>query len=426
MTLARRSGRPQILFIHRSLGGQFEFFGGWLAQQGWDVTFACCTDNLGAHDLPGIRVVGFEMKVVDIPEGDYRHALGFAAANALGVAELLYRMRNVEGYDPDVVMAHVGWGVGLCVKQIWPETAYIAYHEWYYTNRDWDKAGKPEYPATLGQMAADRMRNLPITAEFDLADANWCPTRFQASRFPPVLRRLISVVPDGVDCEAHRPDPEAAIDFDWLRIPSGEKILTYATRGMEPTRGFPQFMRGLKDLQKRRDDFHTVILANESVSYGGKLGAGDSWRLRMLDELDLDQRKLHIFGMRTRPQYRRVLQASSVHCYFSEPFVTSWSLSDALATGCMVIGSDTAPVRELIEDMRTGILVDMNDPEEIADMIEWCFDHPQDATEIRARARGEMVREYDSRKIFPEKEELLRGIAGLPASGNVDFAGRDK
>lgn len=427
--------KPKALFVHRSLGGQFEFFGAWLAKQGWDVTFACASDvaegiefSLSAKDQdPNMHLVRFDPRPPSaIPQQDYRHPVDFASQNALAAAELYYRLRNLDGYIPDIVIAHVGWGVGLCVKQVWPECAYIAYHEWFYTHQDWDQGGRSLRPTTLGALVADRMRNLPITAEFDCADANWCPTKFQASRFPPVLRRMIKVISDGVDCETYAPDPKARIDFDWLTLPPEAHILTYATRGMEPIRGFPQFLRALERLQRRRSDFHTVILANESVSYGDQLPEGDSWRLRMIDNLDLNQSRLHVFGLKTRPEYLRLLQASSAHIYFSEPFVTSWSLSEALAAGCLLIGSNTDPVREFVTDQRTGILVDMDDPEEVADMVEWAFDNPKAAARLRLRARERMCKNHNSRDVFARKAAVLHQLLARNlsvATKNKDTSG---
>lgn len=401
--------RPRILFLHRHQAAQFEFLARWLAGNGWDVTFAHVGETSDHTTPEGIRVLRFPVAPDERPQNDFRHSLEHAAQTALGASRAFLWLRDQEGYEPDVVVAHVGWGVGLGVRQVWPRTRYVAYHEWFYTDVDWDR-DRRERPNSLLGMITNRLRNLPISAEFDSADANWCPTGFQASRFPPQLRDQITVIPDGVDCTLHAPDPAACIDFDWLSLPPGTKVLTYATRGMEPVRGFPQFMRAVEILQRRRDDFHTVVLAQDSVSYGPQLPEGDSWQKRALAALDLDLSNLHIHEMKPRAEYLRVLQASTAHVYFTEPFVTSWSLSEALATGALVIGSNTAPVEELIEDMQNGILVDMDDPEETADMVEWVFDYPEEAAKIRGCARAEILHKQDAQNVFAEKDRILRAL----------------
>ncbi|MFV0292185.1 MAG: glycosyltransferase [Paracoccus sp. (in: a-proteobacteria)] len=402
--------KPRILFLHRTGPAQFEFLSKWLVEQGWDVTMVHSGDNPDT-ETDGIRTRWFHSRQPMQKQSDFRYVLEYASVNCLGASELMFRMRYDEGYIPDIVMAHVGWGVGLCVKDIWPECKYVAYHEWYYTNRNW-VTGKAEVPRGVTSLVGDRMRNLPISGEMDLADANWCPTRFQASRFPPEMQRQISVLPDGVNCEIHTPDPNARLDFDWVNIPAGQNIVTYATRGMEPLRGFPQFLRGLAELQKQRQDFEAVIIANDTVSYGTPLPYGDSWWLRMIDQLDLDHRRIHVNSMRPRQEYTRALQASSAHVYFTEPFVTSWSLSESLAMGCLIIGSNTPPVTELIEDMENGIIVDMDDPEEVAEMIGWSFDHPREASEIRAQARQDILDKYNAEHVFLAKEALLLDLIG--------------
>ncbi|WP_170952598.1 glycosyltransferase [Rhodobacter sp. JA431] len=372
--------------------------------------------HVGTHsdttDADGIRTLRFEVPQNDRPAEDYRYALDHAAHTALGATHLFMRLRDQEGYHPDLVIAHVGWGIGLTVRQIWPQTRYIAYHEWYYTDVDWVR-GRRERPMTAEAMVTNRLRDLPISAEFDSADRNWCPTEFQASRFPPALKKRLEIVPDGVDCTLHRPDPEAQISFDWLTLPPRQRLLTYTTRGLEPLRGFPQFMRAVELLQNRREDFETLVIAQDSVSYGQRLPKDDGWGKRALKALDLDQTRLHLHGLKPRDEYLKVLQASTAHVYFTEPFVTSWSLLEAMAAGCLVIGSNTAPVREKVDDMETGILVDMDDRDEVAEMIEWVFDNPLEAAEIRAQAREFVLEHFDARKVFAKKAEYLRALVAL-------------
>ena len=401
--------RPSILFLHRNQRAQFEFFGNWLARQGWSVTFAHAGAASDQTDSRGIRTVSFPVPEDQRPGDDYRYALDYAAHTALGATHLFMSLRDDEGFKPDIVMAHVGWGIGLTVRQVWPATRYIAYHEWYYTDVDWDR-GKRERPGNALSLVTNRMRNLPITAEFDSADANWCPTTFQSRRFPKVLRDRLDVVPDGVDTAVPCPHATARIDFDWLKLAGDRPLLTYATRGLEPLRGFPQFMRAVELLQPRRQDFDTLVIAQDSVSYGPKLPPDDGWGRRALKELRLDRSRLHIHGLQPRSDYVRVLQAATAHVYFTEPFVTSWSRAGAMACGCLVIGSNTGPVEEFVTDMETGIIVDMDDRDEVAEMIAWVFDNPEQAAQLRANARAFIQERFAADKVFSEKLRILQNL----------------
>jgi glycosyltransferase involved in cell wall biosynthesis len=403
--------RPKILFLHRNTFGQFEFFGKWLAENGWDVTFAMGGKSEDRTNAP-YHVRYFPIGEAQVAPDTIRYPLEYATQTAYAAASWMSRMRDSHGYHPDIVVAHVGWGAGLCVKQVWHTCHYIAYHEWYYTDRDWSRGGKAERPLDLPTMVVNRLRNLPITAEFDSADEHWCPTNFQAGRFPPRLREMMAVVPDGVDCTVHAPAANTVLSLPGLDIPKGAPLLTYATRGLEPVRGFPQFMRALSIVQARRPDVHALIVANDQVSYGPSLPNGASWKKLVLETYDFDEDRLHFQPMLPRADYLHVLQASTLHFYFTEPFVTSWSLSEAMAAGCLVIGSLTGPVEEYVEDMVSGILVDMDDPEEIADMVDWAIDHPTEAAVLRGNARQAMMDRFDARHVFPRKAERLRSRLG--------------
>jgi glycosyltransferase involved in cell wall biosynthesis len=396
----------KILFAHCNMLGQFEFFAPYLASRGWQVDLITRADA-GAPLPQGIAVHRYAPPFPDKQATDSLfYSCQYAASNAFGFLAAAQELK-ARGYEPDVVMAHCGWGIGLCVKDVWPGCVHVAYHEWYYTDRDWAQDGAPETATSTATLVLNRIRNLPIIAEFDGADANWSPNKFQASRFPPDLRRRIEVIHDGVDLAFFSPDKTASVDLPQLRLPAGVPVLTYTTRGAEPTRGFPQFMTTVALLQKRRKDFHTVIVGQDSIAYGEKLPAGDSWHLRMLDQLDLDLNRVHFLTTLPRDTYRRVLQASSVHFYFTEPFVLSWSFAEAMAVGCLIVGSDTKPLREFVTHRENGLLVPMSQPEKIADQVEWVFDHPKQARQIRKRARGYAVKHFDAAQIFASRERRL-------------------
>src|SRR5262249_29958288 len=55
-------------------------------------------------------------------------------------------------------------------------------------------------------------------------------------------------------------------------------------------------------------------------------------------------------------QLARLLARSDLHVYLTVPFVLSWSLFNALACGCVVLGSDVGCVREVIEPGVHGLV----------------------------------------------------------------------
>ncbi len=129
-------------------------------------------------------------------------------------------------------------------------------------------------------------------------------------------------------------------------------------------------------------------------------------------ELDLD--RLHFTGLLPYGQYREVIRASSLHLYLTVPFVLSWSMLECMATGCLVLGSDTEPVREVIEDGVNGLLVDFHDVEAIAEAADAALSAPEAWTALRARARETIVERYDLARLLPRQLALIEAAASSP------------
>ena len=73
-----------------------------------------------------------------------------------------------------------------------------------------------------------------------------------------------------------------------------------------------------------------------------------------------------------------------------------------MATGCLVIGSATAPVQEMLEDGKNGLLVDFFSPQAIAERVDEVFAHPDRMAQIRAKARQMIVENYDLNQLLPK------------------------
>ena len=136
----------------------------------------------------------------------------------------------------------------------------------------------------------------------------------------------------------------------------------------------------------------------KGVSYGAACSDGE-WKDRFLAEIEgqYDPSRVHFTGTLLYDQFVPLLQLSSCHVYLTYPFVMSWSLLEAMACGCAVVGSDTAPVREAIRHGKNGLLVDFFSPEHQADTIETLFASSERRRTLADAAR-QVSRAYDCEK----------------------------
>ncbi|MEO1444693.1 MAG: glycosyltransferase, partial [Cyanobacteria bacterium J06635_11] len=334
-----------------------------------------------------------------------------------GAYRSLIQLKNKENFYPDVIYAHSGWGPGLFVKDLFPKADYLCFFEWFYNAHGSDVDFDPAEPVTDETEARLRIRNATILIDLYSCDRGLSPTRWQHQQFPSEFHNKLSVWHDGIDTDFFKPDPNAKLVIEPsapiacpspLDLSEVDEIITYVARGMEPYRGFPQFMKAVELLQKRRPNCHVVVVGQDRVAYG-QTPIDKSHRQQALDTLDLDLSRLHFTGLLSYPKYLKVLQASSVHVYLTRPFVLSWSALEAMSVGCAVVGSSTAPVEEIIQDGVNGLLVDFFEPERIVERIVEVLEHPNRMQEMRTRARQTIVDKYNLADLLPVHLNWMKG-----------------
>lgn len=341
---------PSILFVHDDFPAQFGAFGRWLAGQGWEVAFATSAPDARAE---GVRILRYAPHRRPSPETHpYAQPMDRAALRAQAFLRVALAAR-AEGYRPDVVVSHAGPGAGMFVRDVFPRAASVAYCEWWYRFPGADvEFLAPIEPAAVarGPEAAvhERARNAPMALELLAADAGLCPTAFQAAQFPAAFRGRLKVLHDGIDTGFFRPGAGDAT-LGGLLAP-GARVVTYATRGMEPHRGFPQFMAALPAVLAADPAAVAVVAGENRVAYGGDGLRRVDWKARALAAHDIDPARVHFVGPLPLAEYLALLRRSDAHVYLTVPFVLSWSLLEAMGTGCALVASDTAPVREFADD----------------------------------------------------------------------------
>ena len=400
----------RVLFVHQNCPGQFKHLAPHIAaDSGNEVVFIT---QPGKPDLPNVRKIEYKPAREPAASGHrYLRSTEEGVLNGQAVARVAVTL-NKEGFKPDIMVAHVGWGEALYLKEVWPGARLLGYFEWYYRPRGSDVGFLERKPPGIDTACRIQTRNGLHLMNLELMDWGISPTRWQWQQHPAPYRSRISVIHDGLDTERVKPDPAATGTLkQGLRLKAGDEIITYVARNLEPYRGFPSFMRAADIILKRRPKAQILVVGADGVSYGAKPDGGKCYREQLLEEVGLDSERIHFLGRVKYGIFLRVLQLSAAHIYLTVPFVLSWSMLEAMAAGCLVIGSRTPPVEEVIRDGHNGLLVDFFSPEQVADAVDRVLEHPDRMAGMRRQARQTVLQRYALQSCLQQQANLIERLA---------------
>jgi glycosyltransferase involved in cell wall biosynthesis len=411
------SGTPRnILLIHPNFPGQFRHLATqWAKRPDLRIVALGNTESPG---IPGLRHLRYRSP--DAKPGGHPYLRPMEQAVRVGqAAARVYLHLKKQGFTPDVVLAHPGWGDTLYLRDVFPDTRLIHFCEWYYNANGADVGFDPEFPSTLNDSTRIRTWNALHALNLTLCDEGISPTAWQRSMHPPIFQPRIRLLHEGIDTDHLGPDPQAQLTLpDGTRLKAGDPVITYVARNLEPYRGIHHFMRALSIVQQRHPTCHALIVGGDDVSYGQRPKDAANWREKLTRDIRLDPARTHFLGKLPYDIYRRVLQVSAAHVYLSYPFVLSWSMLEAMASGCLVIGADTAPVREVLRHGENGWRVDFFDDAAIAVRIIEVLNDPAAQEPLRRQARADMLAGYSLRQGLAGYERLL-GIAPAESTNPV-------
>ncbi len=413
----------KLLFIHQNFPGQFKFLAPELVRRGHQVS-ALTMRQFAAPVWQGVRLLHYSPARGSTP-GVHPWVSDFETKTIRGEACFRTALRLKEqGYVPDVIIAHPGWGESLFVKDVWPQARVGIYCEFFYRAQEADVGFDPEFPGDdEGAPPRLRLRNLNYMLHFEIADAGIAPTRWQASGFPPRFREKITVIHDGIDTTAIAPDPGAGLTFSGgLSLTRADEVVTFVNRNLEPYRGYHIFMRALPRLLKERPNARVLIVGGDGVSYGARAPQGKTWKAIFADEVrpqmpESDWARVHFLGNMPYELFIPLLRLSSVHVYLTYPFVLSWSLLEAMSAGCAIVASNTAPLHEAIVHDDTGLLVDFFDPEGLALSVSALLADHDRRERLGRRARAFAIEHYDLKSVCLPAQ--LRWVESLMRSSPV-------
>jgi glycosyltransferase involved in cell wall biosynthesis len=416
----------KILFIHQNFPGQFKYLAPELAKRGHEVV-ALKLGNGPTGIYQGVKVINYQVSRGSA-EDIHPWVTDFETKiiRADGCARATLKMRS-EGFHPDLVLSHPGWGESIFIKEIWPNVRLGIYCEFFYKAEGLDVGFDKEFPPMNFELDSCRLRlkNINNLLHFDICDFGLSPTQWQASTFPIQFRNKISVIHDGIDTNQLGPDKSASIKLksksgNELHLSREDEVVTFVNRNLEPYRGYHIFMRSLPSLLKERPNLRVLIIGGKSVSYGKapeveKYGFSN-WRDIFAKEAMQSMpskcwERVHFLGHLPYEKYLAALQISSVHVYLTYPFVLSWSLIEAMSIGCSIIGSDTAPVKEVMNDYENGLLVDFFDEKALKDKVVELLESPELRSMLSSNAQKFSKDKYDLLNVcLPKQVELIEAL----------------
>lgn len=410
-----------ILFVHQNFPSQYIHLIRELAR---DSRHCLVAFGIEKPDVPipaSVTFIRYPLRRANTP-GIHPFALDFESKilRAEACASAAYELSK-KGFVPDLICAHPGWGEILFLKEIWPDSPLILYHEFYYHTLGFDCRfdSEFEFGSTWQSRAKILVKNSSLLLSLEASDWNVTPTHFQKSSFPSYWQKRFSVIHDGIDTEFASPSSRPVN----VRLPGGTAldssmpVITFVNRRMEPYRGFHTFVRSIPRLQKLCPDAHIVIVgALSGVSYGGPCPDGE-WSDYFLREIDgcYDPSLVHFVGPVSHQNLISLFRISSCHVYLTYPFVLSWSLLEAMSCGCAIVGSNTQPVQELIVDGRNGLLVDFFSPDQVAEAVSSLLTDQKFANSMGSKARELICSRYRIDQCVPRHLALM----DLVASGSL-------
>jgi len=396
-----------ILFLHRTYPGQFKHLAPEFAKNPNNVVIFVAADD--KVQIEGIKKITYKSNI-DPNRVYHPYVKGFEECVLHGesVASIMLSLKQNQ-IIPDIIIGF-SWGPPMFVREVFPNVPYLCYFEWFGRGEGsvFDFGGNVLDADTKANVKCHNAHVL-----FDLCDCDGgiTPTEWQKQQFPKEFYHKIKVIHDGIDTEICKPnkDVKFLIKDKNIELTKNDEVVTYATRGMEPYRGFPQFMEAIAILQKKRPQAHFVIGGEDAVCYGTKHPQG-TYKELMLKKLNLNMNKIHFVGKLPYDEYIKLLQVSSTHVYLTYPFILSWSVLEAMACECCVVASDTKPVIEVIQDNYNGILTDFFDINKIVEKVEYALKNPEKAAEIGKNARKTIIEKYELKDCLTKQMEYIQEI----------------
>jgi glycosyltransferase involved in cell wall biosynthesis len=416
--------KKQLVFMHQTYPAQFGPITQFLLRE-YDVDIAFFSEHISKPIYPGIKHYQYKPAKTGHEDTPYFFSRYFERETAS--MHGLYNALKASKIEPDVLIGHAAFGTMGLLHVEYPDIPRIGFFELFYDPYNRHSESRPEYPAPKPNRLRIPLRNATQLVELEYCTKGYCPTPFQKSTYPAAYQHKLSVIFDGIDTDFYKPGPvnsNSELKRTW---PADAKLVTYVSRGLEAMRGFDLFMEVAHRVSQKRDDVHFVIAGNPQTHYGSEMiGIEEAtFKDHVLKKHPYDLNRFHFLDWLSERALVDLFRLSDCHFYWTVPFTLSWSLLQAMSTGCLVIASDTAPVRDAITHGVTGLLVEPNARTDMGEVILKVLEEPDNYRQLRVHARRNMVDSYSFGVCLPKLAEFCLPTGDRKNRSNRKRLGKD-
>jgi glycosyltransferase involved in cell wall biosynthesis len=406
----------RVLFLHDAFPAQFGHVALELTRRhGWDCHFI--VESVSTCPSPSPEMLE-RLDVRSYPlSKEYRKRDAtpwpIIYGKFLELCEVAYEaIRRRPDLKPDLVVAHGGRGAPTALLRGIVDCPIINYCEYYFAFDHRDISYRIDLPPAEPAPHFPRCINAPVLVSLVDCDSGYSATAWQKASFPARFQHKIEVHFDGIDDQLYRPGP-APRSIAGRSIPAGTRIVTFVSRGLESIRGFDIFMNVARRIYRERPDVLFVVVGNEEIYYGwDRLHTGEpSFKNWVISRGNFDLSRFVFLGQIDPKALAEVLRITDLHLYLTAPFVLSWSLLNAMASGAVVLASDVAPVREVIEPGVNGLLEPLFDVDRLAETALRVLDDPASFGPLGLEARRTIEERYSIEVAIPPLKDYFERVA---------------
>jgi glycosyltransferase involved in cell wall biosynthesis len=400
-----------VLFLHQNFPAQFGQIAMHLARScGYRCT---CVSEKELADSAEIQHVCFQSRG---GAQQHTHYCSRTFENQTWRSDAVYEALRVRpDIQPDLIVAHSGFVSSLFLRELYPGVPHVGYFEFFYHAHGSDMDFRKDLPLPPAKdFLRVRSRNAQLLLDLHNCDAGYSPTEFQRAQLPAEYQPKIRTIFDGIDIDFWQRADDPPRSYGGVAIPDGHRLVTYVSRGFEAMRGFDIFLRVADRICRQRQNVTVIVVGEDRVAYGGdsRFTGGKSFKQWSVEQHRPDLSRIHFIGRLPPRQLAQLWSLSDLHLYLTVPFVLSWSLMNALSCGCKILASDTAPVREMIHQGETGLLVDFFDVDRFVEQAIEVLDHPAHYTSLGQAGRRLIETRYSIPICLAQMQELYQSVLG--------------